>query len=126
LLPCSSARATIADDVSFFEWYISPQCIDGLDFHVRELRVHKDVVGAGGSRVEHEILQPHVQVYGSTAIITCILLIRAVSETGVIHKSHNETRIFCDFGDANVPQWKLVHCHKSPIATADSRTVLRR
>jgi len=118
-------RATTADDVSFFEWYISPQRIDGLDFHLRELRVHKDVVGGGGSRVEHEILQPRVQVYGNTGIITYTLLIRAVSETGVVHKSHNETRIFCNFGDANVPQWKLVHCHKSPIATTESITVLR-
>lgn len=28
-------RATTADDVSFFEWYISPQRIDGIDFHLR-------------------------------------------------------------------------------------------
>jgi hypothetical protein len=39
--------------------------------------------------------------------------------------SHNETRVFHDFGTANAPQWKLVHCHKSPIATADSLDVLR-
>jgi hypothetical protein len=119
-------RATTADDVSFFEWYICPQRIDGLDFHLRELRVHKDIVGGGGSRVEHEILQPRVQVYGSTAIITYTLLIRAVSEIGVVHKSHNETRVFHDFGTADAPQWKLVHCHKSPVATADSTTVLRK
>jgi ketosteroid isomerase-like protein len=118
-------RATTADDVSFFEWYISPQRIDGLDFHLRELRVHKDIVGGGGSRVEHEVLQPRVQVYGSTAIITYTLLIRAVGETGVVHKSHNETRVFYNFGTDDAPTWKLVHCHKSPVATADSRTVLR-
>ena len=28
-------RATTAEDVSFFEWYISPQRIDGIDFHLR-------------------------------------------------------------------------------------------
>jgi hypothetical protein len=119
-------RATTADDVSFFEWYISPQRIDGLDFHLRELRVHKDIVGGAGSRIEHEILQPRVQVYDSTAIITYTLLIRAVSEAGTVHKSHNETRVFYNFGDTDVPQWKLVHCHKSPIATAESAAVLRR
>jgi len=121
-------RATTADDVSFFEWYISPQRIDGLDFHLRELRVHKDVMSGGrteGGRVEHEILQPRVQDFGATVIVTYTLLIRAVNESGILHKSHNETRVFHNFGSADAPQWKLVHCHKSPITTADSRTVLR-
>jgi ketosteroid isomerase-like protein len=118
-------RATTADDVSFFEWYISPQRIDGLDFHLRELRVHKDVMSGGGSRIEHEILQPRIQDFGDTVIVTYTLLIRGVSGGSVIHKSHNETRVFCNFGDAGAPQWKLVHCHKSPIATTDSMAVLR-
>ena len=119
-------RATTAEDVSFFEWYISPQRIDGLDFHLRELRVHKDVVGGGqGSQVAHEVLQPRVQVYGDTAIVTYTLLVRAVGEAGVVHKSHNETRVFHNFGSADAPQWKLVHCHKSPVATDGSLAVLR-
>jgi hypothetical protein len=125
-------RATTAEDVSFFEWYISPQRIDGIDFHLRELRVHKAVVSGGmdpgrddESRIEHEILQPRVQIYSDTAIVTFTLLIRAVSDAGIVHKSHNETRVFHNFGTADVPQWKLVHCHKSPIATAESMAVLR-
>ncbi len=117
-------RATTAEDVSFFEWYISPQRIDGLDFHLRELAVHRQVVGGGG-RVEHEVLQPRVQCYGDTAIVTYTLLVRAVGETGVVHKSHNETRVFHNFGDTDAPDWKLVHCHKSPIATTASIDVLR-
>lgn len=125
-------RATTADDVSFFEWYISPQRIDGLDFHLRELRVHNAVVSDGvdpsrdpGSRIEHEILQPRVQLYGDTAIVTYTLLIRAASSKGVTHKSHNETRVFHNFGTADAPEWKLVHCHKSPVATAESMAILR-
>jgi ketosteroid isomerase-like protein len=121
-----SYRATTADDVSFFEWYISPQRIDGLDFHLRELRIHKDVVGGGSSRVEHEILQPRIQDFGDTVIVTYTLLIRAVDESGVAHRSHNETRVFHNFGMDKTPEWKLVHCHKSPIVTADSVAVLRR
>lgn len=117
-------RATTAEDLSFFEWYISPQRIDGLDFHLRELSVHKDVVGDGG-RIEHEILQPRIQDFGDTVIVTYTLLIRAVSDAGVTHKSHNETRVFHNFGSADTPQWKLVHCHKSPIATDESIAVLR-
>jgi len=118
-------RATTSDDVSFYEWYISPQCIDGLDFHLRELRVHRDVVAAGGERVEHEILQPRVQLYGRTAIVTFTLLVRAEGEDGVTHRSHNETRVFHDFATEGSREWKLVHCHKSPLATATSMSVLR-
>ena len=79
-------RATTADDVSFFEWYISPQRIDGLDFHLRELRVHTAVVTGGvdparegEGRVEHELLQPRVQLYGDTAVVAFRLLGQAAS-----------------------------------------------
>ena len=116
-----SYSATTAGDVTFFEWYISPQRIDGLDFHLRGLRVHAAVIaGDSAHRLEHEILQPRVQIYGDTAIVTYTLMIRVVGATGVVHKSHNETRVFHNFGAPNAPDWKLVHCHKSPIVTAES------
>jgi len=125
-------RETTSEDCTFFEWYISPQRIDGLDFHLRELRVHRLVVGGGPTQLgsddhtlEHEVLNPHVQVYGSTAIVTFTLMVRAASPGNVVHKSHNETRVFHDFGNAEKPEWKLVHCHKSPIATPGSLPVLR-
>ncbi|RME83737.1 MAG: protein kinase [Caldilineae bacterium] len=122
-------RETTSEDVSFFEWYISPQRIDGLDFHLRELAVHAAVLSASAPeeqvRIQHEILQPRVQVYGDTAILTYTLLIRATGGAGVTHRSHNETRVFHNFGDRENPDWKLVHCHKSPVATADSLAVLR-
>ena len=31
-------RATTGEDVTFYEWYISTQRIDGIDFHLRETR----------------------------------------------------------------------------------------
>jgi ketosteroid isomerase-like protein len=92
--------------------------------------VHSAVVSGGAteeggeSHVEHEILQPRVQVYGDTAIVTFTLMIRAASSAGVVHKSHNETRVFHNFADG-APVWKLVHCHKSPVATAESMAILR-
>jgi ketosteroid isomerase-like protein len=119
-------RATTAEDLSFFEWYISPQRIDGLNFHLRELRVHKEVMGGGARRIEHEVLQPRIQDFGDTVIVTYTLLLRATHDAGVVHQSHNETRVFHNFGTADAPQWKLVHCHKSPVATADNAAVLRR
>ncbi len=123
-------QETTAEDVSFFEWYISPQRIDGLDFHLREIRVHARVLaGASGEqpRIEHEILQPRVQLYGDTAIVTYTLFVRAVTGGSVVHRSHNETRVFHNFGSPDAPEWKLVHCHKSPVATEESlSTALRR
>jgi len=117
-------RATTADDVTFFEWYISPDRIDGIDFHLREIRVHASVLGEGGT-IEQEILNPKVQVYGPVAIVTYTLMIRSFCGGKVTHKSHHETRVFHDFGTPESPEWKLVHCHKSPVATADSLGVLR-
>lgn len=120
-------RATTAEDVTFYEWYISPQRIDGIDFHLRELKVHNAVLSDNAQHggMEHEILQPRVQVYGDTAIVTYTLLLRVMTGTGASHKSHNETRVFHNFGTAEAPQWKLVHCHKSPIVTAESLRVVR-
>ena len=121
--------ALTAEDVSFYEWYISPQRIDGLDFHLREILVHRAAVGgqgdAAGLHIEHEILQPRIQVYGPTAIISYTLLVRVVQGGQVRHLSHNESRVFHNFGQDDGPDWKLVHCHKSPIATAASASVLR-
>ncbi len=121
--------ALTAEDVSFFEWYISPHRIDGLDFHLREIRVHRAAVGGSDDAadlcIEHEILQPRIQIYGDTAIISYTLFVRVVLGGRVRHLSHNESRVFHNFGDEKAPDWKLVHCHKSPIATAESMSVLR-
>lgn len=104
-------RRLCADDVSFFEWYVTTQRIDGVDFHLREIRVHAQALGGGAdARTEHEILQPRIQVYGDTAIVTYTLLVRSVRGATVTRTQQNETRVFHRFDDG----WKLVHCHKSP------------
>ncbi|MBM4460443.1 MAG: DUF4440 domain-containing protein [Chloroflexi bacterium] len=108
--------ATTAPDVTFFEWYISTQRIDGLEFHLRETaanrRAAEDKRLAGRRyEVEHEVLAPKVQLYGEVAIVTYTLLMRYTTDEGVRHTEHNETRVFHreDGG------WRLVHCHKSPM-----------
>ncbi len=121
--------ALTSADVSFFEWYISPQRIDGIDFHLREISVHRAAVSGGGTsaglHIQHEILQPRIQRYGDTAIISYTLFVRIRQDGRVRHLSHNESRVFHNFGSENIPDWKLVHCHKSPIATAASVAILR-
>jgi ketosteroid isomerase-like protein len=108
--------ATTAPDVTFFEWYISTQRIDGLDFHLRETAaVHQAVEQRCKSgqlyEVEHEVLAPRVQLYGDVAIVTYTLLMRYTTGEGVKHTEHNETRVF----HRRQAGWQLVHCHKSPM-----------
>jgi ketosteroid isomerase-like protein len=109
-------RATTAPDVTFFEWYISTQRIDGLDFHLRETAAMAEAAAARRSRgehyeIQHEVLAPKVQRYGDIAILTYTLLMRYLSDTGVRHTEHNETRVF----QRREGGWQLVHCHKSPM-----------
>jgi ketosteroid isomerase-like protein len=113
--------ATTATDVTFFEWYISTQRIDGLDFHLRETAaMHRAAEGkrVAGQRceIEHEVLAPSVQVYGDVAILAYTLLMRYVTDEGVRHTEHNETRIF----HRRPEGWQLVHCHKSPMVGAQT------
>jgi len=109
-------RATTAPDVTFYEWYISTQRIDGLDFHLRETAANHRAAEArrqAGRRyeIEHEVLAPKVQIYGEVAIVTYTLLMRYVTDEGVRHTEHNETRVF----HRREAGWQLVHCHKSPM-----------
>jgi len=108
--------ATTAPDVTFFEWYISTQRIDGLDFHLRETAANAraaEACRAAGQRyeIEHEVLAPKLQIFGDVAIITFTLLMRYTTDQGVTHTEHNETRVF----QRRSGDWQLVHCHKSPM-----------
>jgi ketosteroid isomerase-like protein len=109
-------RATTGEDVTFYEWYIATQRIDGLDFHLRETMANFRAAQArrdAGERyeIEHEVLAPKVQFYGDIAIVTYTLLMRYTTAAGVHHTQHNETRVFHRRKDG----WRLVHCHKSPM-----------
>ncbi len=108
--------ATTAADVTFFEWYISTQRIDGLEFHLRETAANHRAAEArrrAGQRyeIEHEVLAPKVQLYDDIAIVTYTLLMRYITDEGVHHSEHNETRVF----QRRATGWQLVHCHKSPM-----------
>jgi ketosteroid isomerase-like protein len=108
--------ATTAPEVTFFEWYISTQRIDGLDFHLRETAAVQraaELRRQSGQlyEVEHEVLAPRVQFYGDVAIVTYTLLMRYTTVGRVMHTEHNETRVF----HRRQAGWQLVHCHKSPM-----------
>ena len=100
-------RAHSAGDMSSYEWYIAPQRIDGLDFHLRLIE-H----GGNGAPSHLEMLTPRVQVYGDTAIVNYTLLKTSypVENGPAQFSSLNETRVFVKLDDV----WKMVHLHKSP------------
>ncbi len=108
--------ATTSPDVTFYEWYISTQRIDGLPFHLRETAaMHRaaELRRAAGEpyAIEHEVLAPKIQCYGDVAILSYTLLMRYMAAGAVTHTEHNETRVF----HRDLDGWRLVHCHKSPM-----------
>ena len=99
-------RKHSAEDMSSYEWYIAPQRIDGLDFHLALIEA-----GGNGTSSRLDMLTPRVQVYSDTAIVNYTLLKTTLGE-GVPPQfsTMNETRVFVKLDGV----WKMVHLHKSP------------
>ncbi len=99
-------RKHSAEDMSSYEWYIAPQRIDGLDFHLALI-----AGGGNGGSSRLDMLTPRVQVYGDTAVVSYTLLKTAFGEdTPSQFSTMNETRVFVKLEGV----WKMVHLHKSP------------
>ena len=111
-------RRHSAEDMSSYEWYIAPQRIDGLEFHLRLIQS-----GGNGRASSLEMLTPRVQVYGDTAIVNYTLLKTTLSDVNYTllkttlseaappqFSTMNETRVFVKLEGI----WKMVHLHKSP------------
>ena len=99
-------RQHSAEDMSSYEWYIAPQRIDGLAFHLALIEG-----GGNGTSSRLDMLTPRVQVYGDTAIVSYTLLKTALPETAPPQFSTmNEARVFVKMDGV----WKMVHLHKSP------------
>ena len=99
-------RQHSAEDMSSYEWYIAPQRIDGLEFHLALIEA-----GGNGTSSRLDMLTPRVQVYGDTAIVNYTLLKTTISENAPPQfATMNETRVFVKLDGV----WKMVHLHKSP------------
>ena len=107
---------TSADDLTLYEWWITPHRIDGLPFHEFMMTSNAErgaVFGAEGkakSPTRFDLSNLHIQNYGDTAIASYTLLISTASQEGVKVASHNESRVIVKRDGA----WKVVHVHKSP------------
>ena len=107
---------TTADDLTLYEWWVTPHRIDGLPFHEFMMTSNAEqgrVFGAEGkakSPTRFDLSNLQIQNYGDTAIASYTLLISTASPDGVKVASHNESRVIVKRGGT----WKVVHVHKSP------------
>ncbi len=100
-------KATTSADLSLYEWWVTPHRQDGLDFHF--FMIDHSWAGTGGD-FRYDLLEPRLQLYGNTAVVTYTFMLTIAGDEGIVHRTHNETRVLVKFDDG----WKVVHVHKSP------------
>jgi hypothetical protein len=111
---------TTADDLTLYEWWITPNRIDGLPFHEfmmssnaeRGTVFGADVKEKAASRLD--IANLCIQRYGDAAIASYTLLVSTALPEGVKVAAHNESRVIVKQSGS----WKVVHVHKSPAWAA--------
>ena len=107
---------TTAEDLTLYEWWVTPHRIDGLPFHEFMMTSNAKHGTVFGSEVNEksitrfDLSNLHIQNYGETAIASYTLLISTASPEGVKVASHNESRVIVKLDGA----WKVAHVHKSP------------
>ncbi len=98
---------TTSAELSLYEWFVSPHRQDGLDFHFFMIE-H----GWAGEKdaYRYDLLEPRLQRYGDTAIVSYTFMLTTVREGAIRHRLHNESRVL-----VRLPAgWQVVHVHKSP------------
>jgi ketosteroid isomerase-like protein len=112
-------RATSAEDLTVYEWWVTPHRIEGLPFH--EFMINADArrstVSASEGRVEKQSFSTrfdlsnlHIQRYGDSAIASYTFLASTSLPEGEDVAAHNESRVMVKLNN----EWKVVHVHKSP------------
>jgi hypothetical protein len=108
---------TTSEDLSLYEWWITPQRLDGLPFHEFMMAANAErgsVFGAEdkGQRApsRFDLANLRIQRYGDAAIASYTLLISTALPEGVQVAAHNESRVMVKVSGT----WKVVHVHKSP------------
>jgi ketosteroid isomerase-like protein len=108
---------TTAEDLTLYEWWVTPHRLDGLPFHEFMMNANAErgsVFGAEdqGQKAESrlDLANLHIQRYGDTVIASYTMLVSTALPKGVRVASHNESRVIVKIDGT----WKVVHCHKSP------------
>ncbi|MCP4357693.1 MAG: protein kinase [Chloroflexi bacterium] len=100
-------KATTAEDLSLYEWFITPHRQDGLDFHF--FMIENSWAGTEAD-FRYDLWEPRLQLYGDTAVVSYTFMLSIATEAGITHHSHNESRVLIK----NDTGWQIVHVHKSP------------
>ena len=100
-------RDTTSDELSLYEWWVTPHRQDGLDFHL--FMIESGWAGTSGAW-RYDLLEPRLQMYGDTAIASYTLMISTSGDSGIRHQTHNESRVLV----RRDGRWQIVHAHKSP------------
>jgi hypothetical protein len=110
----ASYHETTAEDLTLYEWWVTPHRLDGLPFHEFMMNSNAErgaVFGAEETgKTRFDLSNLHIQRYGDTAIASYTLLLSTSSKDGVKVASHNESRVIVKINGS----WKVVHVHKSP------------
>jgi ketosteroid isomerase-like protein len=109
-------RETSAEELTLYEWWVTPHRIDGLPFHEFMMGSNAQRCTVFGSDAQEkaesrlDVANLHIQQYGDTAIASYTLLTSTALPEGVVVNAHNESRVMV----RQAGKWKVVHVHKSP------------
>jgi len=103
--------ATTAEDLSLYEWWVTPNRQDGLGFH--RFMIENRWAGTGGAW-RYDLLEKRCQRYGDAAVVSYTFMLSVASDAGILHFTHNESRVLVKMDG----EWKVVHVHKSPAYKA--------
>lgn len=110
--PAAQSYATVADDYTEFNPEV-PTLIEGKALAGR---MYDASLQGGDKGLLSEMINPHVQVYGDTAILTYNYAGMIKGNDGKIKNSFaKSTRVYVKQGG----KWMLVHANFAPVAGAD-------
>ena len=114
----ASYHETTSEDLTLYEWWVTPHRLDGLPFHEFMMTSNASrgiVFGAEEKgKTRFDLSNLLIQRYGDTAIASYTLLISTALPEGVKVAAHNESRVMVKMDG----KWKVVHVHKSPAYAA--------
>lgn len=109
-------RRTTSEELSLYEWFVTPHRQDGLDFHF--FMIENGWAGTDNGTKQtwrYDLLEPRLQLYGQgqdvvTAVVTYSFMLSRITPVGIRHRTHNESRVLVKQNG----RWQVVHVHKSP------------
>jgi hypothetical protein len=117
---------TTSEDLTLYEWWVTPHRLDGLEFHDFMMTEHARLGTSFGAEISgdtkvgssisirFDLANLHIQRYTDTAIASYTYLLSRGTNDGVIVAAHNESRIMVKQDG----KWQVVHVHKSPAWNA--------